>query len=426
MNNEPEKEVRKSDCRVSDTAPVPDTAPMPEIAPVSDTTHVPDTGSASRAADRTLTAVFCAVLAGLLLWFILMPDAAVSEDENRELQALPDFSLSSLAEGTYTRQMAVYCADQFPARQMWLRVAATAKLAALSLEVDGVMPGTGGYLLMRQDFPDADNLKVSEKAISAFAAWGEKNGVSCLFAPVGRSQDVLTRYYPAVYAGRGDTVYAQILSGVSPVPTLDLLTPLRSAADRGEYVYYKTDHHWTGEGAFLAYEALGQALGYGSRPREDFTETVAADDFYGTTWSASGIRTDSPDTLTFWRWDGDESVICEIDGNRQTFGMYDLSYLDGKDKYGAFLSGNNGIVTLTLPGEDRETLLLVKDSFAHSLAPLLVRHYNLILVDLRYTNRSVASLCRENGVSRVLFLMNVDTLSGSDALKKLYLGLGES
>lgn len=381
---------------------------------------------AFRAADCMLSAAFCLFFCALAVWFWLAPDASVSEDENRELQTLPAFSLSSLTEGTYTREMAAYCADQFPARQFWLRLAADAKLAALSLEVDGVMPGSGGYLLAREDFPNAENLEVSEKAISAFAAWGEKNGVSCLFAPVGRSQDVLTRYYPAVYTGRGETVYSQILEKTASVPSLDLLTPLREAADRGEAVYYKTDHHWTGEGAFLAYQALGEALGFTCFSREDFTVETAADDFYGTTWSASGIRTHRPDTLEFWRWDGDEAVICEIDGQKQTFGLYDRSYLAGKDKYGAFLSGNHGTVTLTVPGEERETLLLVKDSFAHSLAPLLVRHYNLILVDLRYGNASVASLCRENGVSRVLFLMSVDTLAGSDALKKLYFGLGAS
>ena len=96
--------------------------------------------------------------------------------------------------------------------------------------------------------------------------------------------------------------------------------------------------------------------------------------------------------------------------------LYDTSYLQKKDKYSAFLGGNKALVRVTWNDTPRETLLIVKDSYAHSLAPFLARHFDLLLVDLRYFDGSVSELIEQEGVKKVLFLYNVANLCDDTSL----------
>ena len=94
--------------------------------------------------------------------------------------------------------------------------------------------------------------------------------------------------------------------------------------------------------------------------------------------------------------------------------------LEGKDKYASFVGGNNnGYVEITMEGEDRETLVLLRDSFADSLAPFLARHFDLILLDLRTSAPDTISICKEKGVDKILLLYNMETLTTTNDLGKL-------
>ena len=88
------------------------------------------------------------------------------------------------------------------------------------------------------------------------------------------------------------------------------------------------------------------------------------------------------------------------------------------------MPGNNARVTIRGEGEERPLLLVVKDSYFHSLAPFLARHFDLDLIDPRYYNESVARLIEEEKPAAVLILCGLDTVTDSAALSKLALGLG--
>jgi hypothetical protein len=110
-------------------------------------------------------------------------------------------------------------------------------------------------------------------------------------------------------------------------------------------------------------------------------------------------------------------------------GMYDLSYLEVKDKYSTFIGGNNGRVRIypadgsPLAKGKRETMLLIKDSFGHSLAPFLAAHFDLEIIDLRYYKLSLMDLIKESGVSKVLVMYNMDSVTNSNSLQMLNLSL---
>ena len=100
--------------------------------------------------------------------------------------------------------------------------------------------------------------------------------------------------------------------------------------------------------------------------------------------------------------------------------------LETKDKYASFVGGNNnGYVEITMLGEDgekiegRETLVLLRDSFADSLAPFLARHFDLVLLDLRTETPDTIGLCKELSADRILLLYNMETLTTTRDLGKL-------
>lgn len=122
----------------------------------------------------------------------------------------------------------------------------------------------------------------------------------------------------------------------------------------------------------------------------------------------------APDEICFWRYDGDENFLSENLLSGETYqGFYREEYLSKTDKYSTFLGENSALLRVcesdTRKNDDKETLLLIKDSFSHSLVPFLARHYNLVLLDCRYYNLYGHDLISEYDVDKVLFIGYVDT-----------------
>lgn len=100
--------------------------------------------------------------------------------------------------------------------------------------------------------------------------------------------------------------------------------------------------------------------------------------------------------------------------------LYDYAKLEGKDKYAVYLGGNYGEVDIRTNLTNGKTLLVIKDSFAHSFVPLAVNHYERVLmVDLRYFNMPIEAYVEENGVTDVLVLYNLANLATDKNLGKI-------
>ena len=194
-----------------------------------------------------------------------------------------------------------------------------------------------------------------------------------------------------------DYVYANVNTA-----TADILGALMRHRD--EYVFYRTDHHWTSLGARWGYSALASPLGFAEQT--GFHDRVFSTEFLGTAYSSSGffwIRPDSmetlvdaPDGVTVERYETDVPEPGEL---------YAEEMLSTKDKYRFFLGGNAPRVVIRTGNEGLPSLLIVRDSFADSLAPFLLEYYSSIhLLDLRYFRDPVAGYAEEHGIDSVLIL----------------------
>lgn len=364
-----------------------------------------------------------AVIYGFGILHIAMPDRSFSNDENRSLQTVPRLTVETLTNGKLAKDISSYCSDQMPFRDGFVGTKALAEAMLLKKENNGVILGSDGHIIAKQDYTDYVN---AEKEIDAVKFFANSIDIPVHIAVAGRSQDVLAYRMPSLYPAQdvSDGTFEKISVLLDGLDSVDLLTPLRTRAEMGEYVYYRTDHHWTTLGAYYAYAEIMRSLGTEPYPLDFFKRETVTDSFFGTTWSKAGMKWIEPDSIEFFRYTDDSAFTTEI-GSTIRNGFYDLSYLEAKSKYSAFIGETFSLAKIRAESDspyassDRETLLVIKDSFAHSAAPFLALHYDLVMVDLRYYRFSVPELMEAENIDRVLILCNADNLLNTSSLSTL-------
>nr|MBP8859492.1 hypothetical protein [Lawsonibacter sp.] len=188
--------------------------------------------------------------------------------------------------------------------------------------------------------------------------------------------------------------------------TVDLLSVL--SAHSGEELYYRTDHHWTSLGAYYGYTALMEAMGMEPVDLADYERTTVTDQFYGTIFSASGVRWVAPDRIdTYIPADG-VKVTSYFDGTPSQGSLYVDSYLEVKDKYSYFLGGVQPLCVVETGLTDAPRLLLIRDSYSDSLTPFLTQSFSQIhLFDPRYNLSSIQGYIQDNGIDAVAVLYSI-------------------
>lgn len=191
-------------------------------------------------------------------------------------------------------------------------------------------------------------------------------------------------------------------------------------ANREEYLYYRTDHHWTTQGACLAYEVYCKQLGL--TPSLPSSAAVYVEGFYGTGYSASRLWNAQEDVIAYYPLDNAMTVYDTMGENsfkeRFTAGMYDTSKLETRDKYALFLYGNNALSRIQGNGEGK--ILVIKDSYANCFVPFLTANFDQIdVMDLRSYSYSLDALIQENQYDQILILYNFQSFKADGFLSAL-------
>lgn len=367
--------------------------------------------------ERLTVAVAALLLLALSLSLCLLPKKEFSAKERRALATFPALSLDSVMDGRFFHELSDYCADQFPLRERFLSLTAATERILGKRESNGILFGKDGYLIARGEY---DDLSVANENLAAIAAFAERADVPISLSILPRSVDVLTPYLPHGYGSeRAHEIGTRI--GKTLPSNVDLLIPLQAAMANGTQIFYRTDHHWTTAGAYLAYTCLAPSLGIEPYPAEYFTPTPVCDSFLGTSFARSGLAQAMPDTITLYRYAGDDRyTVTNCETGKQAFGFYEMTALLGDDPYEVFLGGNFARLTVSDPTDaEKPTLLLFKDSFANSLIPFLALHFQLEIIDLRYGQASAQSILDEVRPERVLILLGADTVATTPTLGRI-------
>ena len=177
-------------------------------------------------------------------------------------------------------------------------------------------------------------------------------------------------------------------------------------------MYYSTDHHWTLQGAYQAYLALAEPLGYEPLPLSAFRLSDYSG-FRGTTLSRSGLPPLWGDTLTCAEPDSPVLLTAVDRAGEATWDH--LIFPENAttwDGYAVYLNGNHGTLVIDRPGAPEGTLIVYKDSMANCLLPLLSRHYHrIVAVDARYDSGIFSdALAGIDDLRALLFVYSLDSL----------------
>ncbi len=436
-----------------------------------------DMAKKTRLADMICLVLFCTLVGAAAVAFWLIPDKEYSDEEKRQLQQFPEISIQRIkddlkrdiselfmtyeekeaandASPVFSDQIASYYSDQFPMRNRLRTLKAASEILMLKQENNGVIFGKDGYLLKPdtvtgqmlgddgklRDRVQADAIETVKKNlayINVLKLMMAQTDTKLITAIPGRGIDVmeskLPSYYP--YDDKVEPYWTALSERAKQLglDILDLRTPISEKAEN-EYMYYKTDHHWTADGVYSAYTELAKALGVTPLDRASFDIQAVTDDFYGTVYAKSGASFTGGDTIKLYRYEGDEDFTTKIvlgDRSQEYKGFYNFKFLETADKYSMFIGhdeygGNNPLTYVTKDtDEPRQQLVLIKDSFAHSLVPLLAYHYDLVIVDMRYyqpngnDNPYIIDLAKDEKTAGVIILENMETFMNDENLQNI-------
>lgn len=384
--------------------------------------------------NKLMIALFSIVLLAVPIVTVATPKLERSENENRMLAKAPTLIddrkwekaenpkdyleaikwkyLTNREGDAFKDDFEKYFCDHLMGREIWVKTCNRIQMLAGKQEINDVYTIDDQMIQSFKEY-DEDTLNKAIGAINLFAERHPDIQSSIMIAPT--AQEIFSSKLPS-YAGllSEKTFIDDVYGKMNGVGTIDCLSMLAGHSD--EYIYYRTDHHWTSLGAFYAYNAAAKALGYTPLGYGSFNVETVSTEFRGTLFSRTLDDGVTPDEMTYFHPAGGEQKVRMIsnDGTKVTEydSMYVRDFLDTKDKYSSFTGSNVPIVDITTGVENGKSLLIIKDSYAHSLAPFLANHYSRItMVDMRYINGDLNMFIDLDTYDQALFMYNAITFA---------------
>lgn len=399
-----------------------------------------------RRAEVLTVSLITAFILCFSVWCLVAPKQTFSENENRALASWPVYSFTALKDGSYMSGVQTYLSDHFPLRDPFMTLKTKYEMLTGREEINDIYLAKDGYYIEAYKTP-----KLQKKIITQFQKLQDaittdaKQNVRVMLVPTAistynaklpgsapdrgvlRQVDTMNEIYAtlpnmqkvdawsalqvaAAQEATDRTQAAGKADGAQPVASTEAADSDTIAATG---LYYHTDHHWTTHGAYIGYQAYCGAAGIDPIPETDFQKTCVTTDFHGTIFSKLHDSTVLGDAITLYENPANQLTVSYPDTGEVTDTLYNRNYLAQKDKYSMFLNNLHPLVEITNATADSDRqLVLIKDSYANSMVPFLVNHYQKIYVfDTRYYRFGPSSFINEHPeVTDVLLLYNMNTI----------------
>ncbi len=367
---------------------------------------------------------------------LIIKDREFSPNENRYLAETPELSWDNILSGKFQDGLEDYLRDQVCFRDGWITVKTGIQKACGDTDIGGAYVGKDGYDFEKITPEDVDekqvdrNIKAVEDYFMTASETIDKQKLSFLLVPT--SGLVMQEKLPKNARLFDQAKYIdQVQKAMKDYNFVDVRDTLMDHNE--EYIYYKTDHHWTSAGACLAYEVWSEHTGGEAEKKDELAENVVSDKFRGSLYSKILDADSAYDEI--WTYGlqkddafGSKDCTVMIDEKQQLDSIYDDEKLQEKDKYAYFLGGNYGQVHIqnqkAASKAKGKNILIIKDSFANSFVPFVTQDYeNIYMVDLRYYNGDMKSYLQEHNITDVLVLYNISNFISDRNIHKLTGGI---
>lgn len=369
---------------------------------------------------KALSAVFVFVFLLLSVTAFVHPaltdDKEYSETENRYLASFPELSFQSVLSGEFMSAFESYLSDHFSFRDKIVSVKTMISRALGKTEINDVYIGKDNRLF---EVPSEYDSVKTDNIINAVNSFAESCGIEnqyFLLAP--NSSYVHASYLPSQLKTENqrdiiDGIYSRLADRIN---TVDVCLPLINQND--ELLYFRTDHHWTHKGAFYAFSELAREMNIETADIE-YDEICLSNSFSGTLASSSGIN-EATDTLSALLPSDSlgKYYVQNFSTQEKSASVFDTEKLNQKNQYEVFFGGNFGRIAIHTDNMNEQYLLVIKDSFANSLIPLLIPHFEkIVIIDPRYFTDDINNILEDDNYTHLLYLYNLNTLLEDTVLK---------
>lgn len=211
-----------------------------------------------------------------------------------------------------------------------------------------------------------------------------------------------------------DAMAAQLAPNVMNADVYAELAPhaARAASQVGDEVYYKTDHHWTGLGAYYGYRAWAKAAGVTPvqlSALEKKTKGGYSGSLYRMTQDRTLLKSVKDDVTDYWLPAVDYTAVAYKTTDLKT--VVATRFLDEREHgYLVFLGWDHPLMIAKTDVDNGKRALLVKNSYGNAFAPWLLHHFEqVVVVDYRYYSGSIMSLVKKHGITDVILVGAVST-----------------
>ena len=350
----------------------------------------------------------------MLVFQVFSEDKKLSDTERRALQSMPEINAETIESGSFMKDFETYTQDQFPFRDMFRRIKVQSALKLFRQKEVHDLYLQDGYIA-KMEYPE--NKAMIEHAAERFKNIYDmylKDTDVQIFSSIVPDKN----YFLASQSGHLSMDYDQFIEDFKALTDYMNYIDIRAQLSIADYYY--TDTHWRQEALLPVAQVLGEAMHITVLKQEDYEMKTYDKPFYGVYAGQLG-RPVVPDTINYLTNQMlEQCVVTSYDTGRPVVKpMYNFEKASGKDAYELFLSGSDALLTIENPNATtHKELVLFRDSFGSSIAPLLVGGYQKItLVDMRYINSELIGKFIDFKDQDVLFLYSTLVLNSSMSLK---------
>jgi len=357
-----------------------------------------------------VTAVMVAFFLVLSVFAWVKPADEFSASERRKLSQFPELSLSTIFSGDFMSNFENYTLDQFPLRDKFRTLKAMVALNIFNQSANNDIYVVDGFA-SKIEYPLKEDSV--ERAGQRFRYVYEK------YLKNANTKNYLSiipdkNYFLATENGYLSIDYGEMIDILKE--NTDFLECIDITENLELSDFYKTDTHWREESIVNVAEKIGNEMGVDVKAEYD--EKILDVDFYGVYYGQSALPLEAEKIKYLTNATLENCKVYDYQNDKE-ISVYDMEKAHGKDPYEMFLGGPLSLVTIeNLAAKTDKELIIFRDSFGSSIAPLLVEGYKKItLVDIRYMHPNLLESYIEFNSQDVLFLYSTSVLNNSETIK---------
>lgn len=364
--------------------------------------------------------IFLSIIYSLSIGTIIHNKKSFSEEENRFLKPLPHFTLGEVVHKHLTSAYDTYLSDHFIYRNHLIRLKVTTDYLMGKQESNHVYLSKDYLVKNVKDKGKHYSINNIKEIIRFSENAPLRSNIYFMLIP---STCAIQQYKIPKYADTFNQLafinktYSQTEEYMSNISIYDDLL-----SHNKDYIYYRTDHHWTMDGAYIAYKRMAQVMNFEPIPYGDLDIQSLTNDFKGSLHTTSGFDYVKSDEIKAINNENISEFTVYNGEDKTTYdSIYFDEYLSKKDKYSYFLGLNQPKVEIKSHGTTSNRKLLVfKDSYAHSLVPFLSYAYgDITLIDMRYVNTDITKILQLTDYDDILFMYSIDVFLNTKNTAKL-------